>query len=347
MTVRGLQIDGYGVCLPEGTVTFGSATRYRAEAPAQHLDMLVDSAQKAIAAAGISADDLDCIIGATAGDVQPIPCTASLVQERVAPDARCAALDVNSTCTSFITALDVASRYLRDGEYRRILIVAGDVGAQFLHPGQRESFELFSDAAVAVVVSSPSAEGVGVLASLQQTWPRHAHETELRGGGSRMPGRDFHPDNDHDYRFDMDGRAVLLSASRVLPGFFERFFEKAGTSVDEIDYVIPHQASRALPLHATDRDPRGPLRELRRGLRQHGLRLGPVRPCEGLGRGPDRAWQPRAALRHGCWPHGERAAAAALTRQARASKNSTRDPVMAASASARSTVGTPSPSWGP
>lgn len=248
MTVRGLQIDGYGVCLPEGTVTFGSATRYRAEAPAQHLDMLVDSAQKAIDAAGISADDLDCIIGATAGDVQPIPCTASLVQERVAPDARCAALDVNSTCTSFITALDVASRYLRDGEYRRILIVAGDVGAQFLHPGQRESFELFSDAAVAVVVSSPSAEGVGVLASLQQTWPRHAHETELRGGGSRMPGRDFHPNNDHDYRFDMDGRAVLQSASRVLPGFFERFFEKAGTSVDEIDYVIPHQASRALPL---------------------------------------------------------------------------------------------------
>lgn len=248
MTVRGLQIDGYGVCLPEGTVTFGSATRYRAEAPAQHLDMLVDSAQKAIAAAGISADDLDCIIGATAGDVQPIPCTASLVQERVAPDARCAALDVNSTCTSFITALDVASRYLRDGEYRRLLIVAGDVGAQFLHPGQRESFELFSDAAVAMVVSPPSAEGVGVLASLQQTWPRHAHETELRGGGSRFPGRDFHPDNDHDYRFDMDGRAVLLSASRVLPGFFERFFEKAGTSVDEIDYVIPHQASRALPL---------------------------------------------------------------------------------------------------
>lgn len=248
MTVRGLQIDSYGVCLPEGTVTFGSATRYRAEAPAQHLDMLVDSAQKAIAAAGMSADDLDCIIGATAGDVQPIPCTASLVQERVAPDARCAALDVNSTCTSFITALDVASRYLRDGEYRRILIVAGDVGAQFLHPGQRESFELFSDAAVAMVVGSPSAQGVGVLASLQQTWPRHAHETELRGGGSRMPGRDFHPDNDHDYRFDMDGRAVLLSASRVLPGFFERFFEKAGTSVDEIDYVIPHQASRALPL---------------------------------------------------------------------------------------------------
>ena len=248
MTVRGLQIDGYGVCLPEGTVTFGSASRYRAEAPAQHLDMLVDSAEKAIAAAGISADDLDCIIGATAGDVQPIPCTASLVQERVAPDARCAALDVNSSCTSFITALDVASRYLRDGEYRRILIVAGDVGAQFLHPGQRESFELFSDAAVAMVVSPPSAEGVGVLASLQQTWPRHAHETELRGGGSRFPGRDFHPDNDHDYRFDMDGRAVLLSASRVLPGFFERFFEKAGTSVDEIDYVIPHQASRALPL---------------------------------------------------------------------------------------------------
>ena len=40
MTVRGLQIDGYGVCLPECTVTFGSATRYRAEAPAQHLNVV-------------------------------------------------------------------------------------------------------------------------------------------------------------------------------------------------------------------------------------------------------------------------------------------------------------------
>lgn len=250
MTVRGLQIDGYGVCLPSTTVTFGAETRYRAGAPVEHLSMLVDAAGRALAAAGVGPNDIDCLIGATAGDVQPIPCTAALVQEQIAPEAQCAALDVNSTCTSFITALDVASRYLRDGEYRRILIVAGDVGAQFLNPEQRESFELFSDAAVAMVVSSPSNEdaGVGVVASLQQTWPRFAHETELRGGGSWLPGRDFTPESDGDYRFDMNGRAVLFSASRVLPGFFERFFAKAGTSVEEIDYVIPHQASRALPL---------------------------------------------------------------------------------------------------
>ena len=248
MTVRGLRIDGYGVSLPESTITFGAATRYRAEAPSQHLEMLVDAATKALDAVGIGPDDLDCIIGATAGDVQPIPCTAALIQERVAPDANCAALDINSTCTSFITALDVASRYLHDGQYHRILIVAGDVGAQFLNPEQKESFELFSDAAVAMVVSATADDGVGVVSSLQQTWPRYAHETELRGGGSRMPGRAFTPEGERDYRFDMNGRAVLLSASRVLPGFFERFFERAGTSVAEIDYAIPHQASRALPL---------------------------------------------------------------------------------------------------
>ncbi|AQP46264.1 hypothetical protein BW730_00405 [Tessaracoccus aquimaris] len=246
--VRGLQIDGYGVVLPSRRVTFGSVTRYRADAPSQHLGMLVEAAGKALSAAGVGPDDIDCVLGATASDVQPIPCTAALVQEQVAPDARCAALDVNSTCTSFITALDVASRYLRDGDYRRILIVSGDVGAQFLNPEQKESYELFSDAAVAVVVSTPSEPGVGVVASLQQTWPRHAHETELRGGGSRYPARDYTPETDHDHRFDMNGRAVLLSASRVLPAFFDRFFERAEVSIDEIDYVIPHQASRALPL---------------------------------------------------------------------------------------------------
>ena len=248
MTLRGLQIEGYGVSLPEAIVRFGPATRYRAESPSQHLTMLATAAQRALEAAGLRPDEIDCIIGATAGDVQPIPCTAALVQELVAPDSQCAALDVNSTCTSFITALDVASRYLSDGDYRRILIVSGDVGAQFLNPEQRESYELFSDAAVAMVVGQPSRPGPGVIASLQQTWPRHAHETELRGGGSQRPGREFTPEDDHHYRFDMNGRAVLLSASRVLPAFFDRFFALAHTSIEEIDFAIPHQASRALPL---------------------------------------------------------------------------------------------------
>lgn len=246
---RPLQILGYGYVLPTTQITFNGATRYRFDSPYVHRDMLVAAGEKALAAAGVLPEELDCIIGAVAADIQPIPCTASLVMEKLAPNAQAAALDVNSTCTSFITALDVASRYIADGEYSRVLIVAGDVGSQFLNPDQPESYELFSDATVAFLVGPATEDSeTGIVASMQQTWPQHAHDTEIRGGGSGMPGRDFTDANAADYLFDMNGRAALMSMARILPGFFDRFYAKAGVTLEDVDYVIPHQASRALEL---------------------------------------------------------------------------------------------------
>ncbi|MCJ1716015.1 3-oxoacyl-[acyl-carrier-protein] synthase III C-terminal domain-containing protein [Curtobacterium sp. VKM Ac-2922] len=255
------RIDGWGTYLPDDAVTFttrsGTVTRYRVADDVSQLDMLAAAADRAIRRAGVQPDDVDCVIAACAAGIQPIPCTAALVMERVAPGARAAAFDVNSTCTSFITALDIASRYLADGTYERILIVSGDVGSRFLDPAERESYELFSDAAAAVVVTrgdttttdglgDDRATGPGILASLQQTWPAHAHDTELRGGLSLHPAQDYAAGDPADYRFDMHGRRALMGMLRVLPEFFERFFTAAGIGVEDLDLVVPHQASGAL-----------------------------------------------------------------------------------------------------
>lgn len=244
-------VAGWGTSLPERTVTFGSGsrtvTRYRIADDVSQLDMLAEAAERAIAHAGIAADDLDLVIAACAAGVQPIPCTAALVMERVAPHARAAAFDVNSTCTSFITALDVAARSLEVGDHERVLVVSGDVGSRFLDPTQRESAELFSDAAAAVVLTRGD-DTQGVLAALQQTWPEHAHDTELRGGLSRFPAQDYAAGDPADYLFDMHGRRALTGMLRVLPGFFDRFWERSGLTLDDVDLVVPHQASGALGL---------------------------------------------------------------------------------------------------
>ncbi len=244
-------IAGWGTSLPDRTVTYGTGsrtvTRYRIADDVSHLDMLATAAARAVEHAGIDAADLDLVIAACAAGVQPIPCTAALVMERVAPDARAAALDVNSTCTSFITALDVASRYLEDGDHERVLIVSGDVGSRFLDPAQRESAELFSDAAAAVVLTRGDGTQ-GVVSALQQTWPEHAHDTELRGGLSRYPAQQYADGDPADYRFDMHGRRALMGMLRVLPGFFARFWERSGLGLDDVDLVVPHQASGAIGL---------------------------------------------------------------------------------------------------
>ncbi len=248
--VRPCRLTGWGTFLPDEVVTFGSQTRYRIPDGMSQLDMLATAAEDALRRAGLDADDIDCVIAACAAGVQPIPCTAALVMERVAPHASAAAFDVNSTCTSFITAVDIASRYLAAGDYERVLIVSGDVGSRFLDPDQRESFELFSDAAAAVVLTREAggqAEAApGVLGSLQQTWPEHAHDTELRGGLSLHPAQSYADGDPSDYLFDMKGRRALLGMLAVLPDFFARFFDRVGLGLDEIDLVVPHQASGAL-----------------------------------------------------------------------------------------------------
>ncbi|AMM19109.1 3-oxoacyl-ACP synthase [Frondihabitans sp. PAMC 28766] len=248
--MKNCRISGWGSFLPDRTVTFGAQTRYRIPDDMLQLDMLAAAAEEAISRAGLEPGDIDCIIAACAVGIQPIPCTASLVMERVAPKAHAAAFDVNSTCTSFITAVDIASRYLADGDYERILIVSGDVGSRSLDPRQKESYELFSDAAAAVVLTreDSGAAGSGVIASLQQTWPEHAHDTELRGGLSLHPSDAYADGDPADYLFSMHGRRALMGMLTVLPAFFDRFFAKAGLGHGDIDLVVPHQASGALGL---------------------------------------------------------------------------------------------------
>lgn len=244
--MRSCEIVGWGTMLPERSVRFGEEVRYRITEDMSHLDMLAGACERALAHAGITANEVDLVLGASAAGVQPIPCTAALVLERLTLDGHAAAFDVNSTCTSFITALDVASRYLDAGDHDTVLVFAGDVGTRFLNPAQKESYELFSDAGAAVVLRRSESGVSGVIASAQQTWPAYAHDTEIRGGLSRSPAQVYADADPGDYLFDMDGRRALLGMMRVLPDFFARFHERSGIGYDDVALWVPHQASAAL-----------------------------------------------------------------------------------------------------
>jgi len=244
--MRSCEIVGWGTVLPERSVRFGDEVRYRITDEMSHLDMLTGACERALAHAGITANEVDLVLGASAAGVQPIPCTAALVLERLTLDGHAAAFDVNSTCTSFITALDVASRYLDAGDHDTVLVFAGDVGTRFLNPAQKESYELFSDAGAAVVLRRSESGESGVIASAQQTWPAYAHDTEIRGGLSRSPAQAYADADPGDYLFDMDGRRALLGMMRVLPDFFARFHERSGIGYDDVALWVPHQASAAL-----------------------------------------------------------------------------------------------------
>ena len=193
-----LEIIGWGSYLPEHTVRFNAQTRHRAGAGESQLGMLVTAARRALNKAGIAAAELDCIVCAVAVGVQPIPCTAALIHEQIALGTAIPALDINSTCTSFLTALDTVSYLIAAARYDTVLIVAGDLASCALNPEQSESFKLFGDGAAAIVVRRTEAEK-GVLAAEQRTWSEGAHSTEIRGGLTALPPQRYTESNPADF----------------------------------------------------------------------------------------------------------------------------------------------------
>ena len=245
---RHVEIAGYGVCLPKNTVQFKDHTRYRVvENEETQLDLAEAAIQAALENANLSIEDIDCLVSASAVGVQPIPCTAALIHERVAKGLSIPAMDINTTCTSFISALSTMSYLIEAGEYHRVLIVSSEVGSLGLNPKQKESYELFGDGAAAFIFQA-SNKDKGVIASLQRTWSEGAHDTEIRGGLTSYQPKEYSEETKTNFMFDMKGKKILLLSARVIPEMFQEFQEKSGISKDAVDYIIPHQASRALPL---------------------------------------------------------------------------------------------------
>ena len=245
---RHVEIAGYGVCLPKNTVQFKDQTRHRVvENEETQLDLAEAAIQAALENANLSMKDIDCLVSASAVGVQPIPCTAALIHERVAKGLSIPAMDINTTCTSFISALSIMSHLIEAGEYRRVLIVSSEVGSLGLNPKQKESYELFGDGAAAFIFQA-SNKDKGVIASLQRTWSKGAHDTEIRGGLTSYQPKEYSEETKTNFMFDMKGKKILLLSARVIPEMFQEFQEKSGISKDAVDYIIPHQASRALPL---------------------------------------------------------------------------------------------------
>ena len=245
--MRKIQFIGYGVELPKNTVNFKEQIRYRISGEEKQISLAVTACQKALKNANITVNDIDCIVSASAVGIQPIPCMAALIHEKIAKGTSIPALDINTTCTSFITALDTMSYLLEAGRYKRVLIVSCDVASRALNPKQKESFQLFSDGAVAFIIEKTDKE-VGVIDAMQKTWSEGAHSTEIRGGLSHFHPENYSESTKEEFMFDMNGKTILSLCMKVVPKMLKEFLENNNMKISDIDIVVPHQASVAMPI---------------------------------------------------------------------------------------------------
>ncbi len=198
---------------------------------------------QALEASGLAGSGLDLIIATSAVPEQPMPTNAVLVQRALGlEESGIPCFDINASCLGFLHALEMATLGIAAGRYHRVGIVASEVASKGLDPSDLETSSLFGDGAAAAVLGDASDDSGAIDALRCATYSGGAYLCQMAAGGSRY-NIVTPPPSPQDYLFRMDGRAVFRMAAERLPQFISEVLAEAACTPDEIDLVIPHQAS--------------------------------------------------------------------------------------------------------
>jgi 3-oxoacyl-[acyl-carrier-protein] synthase III len=207
-------------------------------------ELTSDLASAAARAALVSADlrpaSLDLILVATSTPDHTFPACAAAVQHKLGA-LRATAFDLQAVCSGFIYALAVAEKFLVTGQARTALVLGAETFSRLLDWRDRSTCVLFGDGAGAVVLRAEQGTGTafdrGVLATHLGSDGRHYGDLYVDGGPSST-GTTGH--------LRMNGREVFRHAIQTLTAASQRVLDGAGLTVEDVDWLVPHQANRRI-----------------------------------------------------------------------------------------------------
>ncbi|KKW92404.1 beta-ketoacyl-ACP synthase III [Sphingobium chungbukense] len=222
----------------------GIRNRYLAGEGETTATLATDAAKAALEAAGLSAQDIDLIVLATATPDQTFPATATIVQAALGIDD-CVAFDVAAVCSGFLYAVTVADSMIRSGAVRNAIVIGSETFSRILDWEDRTTCVLFGDGAGAVVLGAEESEDGqrGILASKLHADGRHNQLLYVDGGPSTTQTVG---------KLRMKGQEVFRHAVTNLASVLTEVMAAADMSPADIDWLVPHQANARI-LDATAR----------------------------------------------------------------------------------------------
>jgi 3-oxoacyl-[acyl-carrier-protein] synthase-3 len=203
-------------------------------------DLGAEAAKKALADAGVSADEIDLIIVATLSPDMFFPSTACFVQDKIgAKNAYC--YDLGAACSGFLYAMDTARNQIANGSVNTALVIGAEKMSTFIDWEDRATCILFGDGAGAAVLQA-GGEGRGIMESVMGSDGSLAELLWTPGGGSRNPISHEMIDQRQHY-LKMQGREVFKHAVVRMGDSVLQVLEKNNVAVDDIKCFIPHQAN--------------------------------------------------------------------------------------------------------
>ena len=197
-------------------------------------DLARNAAEAALERVGLSGTDIDLIIVATSTPDDTFPSTATKIQHQLGAH-NAIAFDVQAVCAGFVYALDVADAMLTAGRGQRALVIGAESFSKILDWQDRSTCVLFGDGAGAVLLERCEAEtNYGILATKLHADGAHRDILYVDGGPSSTG------DVGH---VRMEGNKVFRHAVEKLSSVMDEVLEAADMRVDEVDWLVPHQAN--------------------------------------------------------------------------------------------------------
>jgi mycobacterial beta-ketoacyl-[acyl-carrier protein] synthase III len=210
----------------------GISTRRYAAAEESVLDMGEAAARDALAAAGITGEQVGTVIVATSTYTQHTPAAAPQIAHRLGSTA--ASFDLIAGCAGFCHGLAVASDLVRSGSTPYALVIGVEKLSTFLDPTDRSTAFIFGDGAGAVVVGPAEDAGIGPVA-----WGSDGGQSHVIIQTPRC--EEVHPENPPVVQ--MEGQAVFRWAPFAMADVAREAVKGAGLSLDDLDVFVPHQAN--------------------------------------------------------------------------------------------------------
>ncbi len=202
-------------------------------------DMGVKAALKAMEDAGVSADDIDLIVCATATPDKTFPATAAIIQAKLGIQQG-AAFDIQAVCSGFVFAMATADNYLARGQFKRALVIGAETFSRIIDWSDRGTCVLFGDGGGAVVLERQEAEQAGesgVLGAHLRTDGRYVDLLHVDGGPSSTQTVGH---------LRMVGNQVFKHAVNKISESVRVVAGEAGLELGAIDWIVPHQANQRI-----------------------------------------------------------------------------------------------------
>jgi len=206
-------------------------------------DMASKAAQRAMTAAGVTADQVDLIIVATITPDMVFPSTSCLVQQKIGAH-RAAAFDIEAACSGFIFGLEIAQQFIMSRTYDTVLVIGAEKLSSVVDWTDRNTCVLFGDGAGCAVLQSRS-NSHGLLTAVMGADGSKAELLHMPGGGSRCPAT-TESVNARLHFLRMEGKETFKHAVQAMVSAANEVLRRCDLKVADIKCIIPHQANRRI-----------------------------------------------------------------------------------------------------